>query len=152
MPRFRVQKLRPNAKIPSRQHIDDAGLDLYSAQKVRLGAGERRLVMTGIALEIPQGYAGFVQPRSGMALRDGITVLNSPGLIDAGYRGEVGVILYNSTSDVDAKSKVGGNALYINEGDRIAQLVVISVPYFDPVEVEELSETKRGVGGFGSTG
>lgn len=147
MPAFRVKKLRIEDDlsydlIPKRQHSNDAGLDLYAAKSYYLEPSKRRLVVTGIAVEIPSGYAGLITPRSGLALKTGLTVLNTPGLIDSGYRGEVGVILYNA----------GEEAIFIAPGNRIAQLVIVSVPMFEPVEVKELNNTKRGEGGFGSTG
>ncbi|GIU84455.1 MAG: hypothetical protein KatS3mg008_1230 [Acidimicrobiales bacterium] len=122
---------------------DDAGLDLHAAHDVELGPGERGLVGTGIALAIPPGFAGFVQPRSGLALRHGVTCLNTPGLIDPGYRGEVKVLLINTDRE---KPHV------IRRGDRIAQLVVIPVADAELVEVESLDDTPRGEGGFGHTG
>lgn len=137
-----VRLLHPAARLPTRAHAGDAGADLYAAEPVSIPPGERRDVGTGLALAIPLGCAGFVQPRSGLAFRHGIMVTNSPGLIDAGYRGELRVSLYNS----------GLEALSIEVGDRIAQLVVqrVETPSFEAVDV--LGETDRGAGGFGSTG
>jgi len=139
---IQVRKLHPEARLPHRAHEGDGGADLHSVEQITIPPGERREVGTGIALAIPQGYAGFVQPRSGLAFRHGIMVVNSPGLIDAGYRGEVRVSLYNS----------GTEPFAIAVGDRIAQLVIqrVETPGFSVVE--ELDETGRGSGGFGSTG
>lgn len=128
--------------MPARAREDDAGLDLYAAQAVTIEPGARVLVPTGIALAIPPGYAGFVLPRSGLALRHGITALNTPGLIDAGYRGEVKVLLINHDRA----------AATIARGDRIAQLVIQRVEPAELVEVDELPPSDRGIGGFGSTG
>jgi len=128
--------------MPARAREDDAGLDLYAAQAVTIEPGSRVLVPTGIALAIPPGYAGFVLPRSGLALRHGITALNTPGLIDAGYRGEVKVLLINHDRA----------AATIARGDRIAQLVIQRVEPAELVEVDELPPSDRGGGGFGSTG
>ena len=128
--------------LPSRAREDDAGLDLHAAETVTIGPGDRRLVSTGIALAIPAGYAGFVLPRSGLALRHGLTCLNTPGLIDAGYRGEVKVLLINHDRA----------AATVTRGDRIAQLVIQRVETSALVEVDELPESDRGPGGFGSTG
>lgn len=137
-----VRLLHPDARLPSRAHPDDAGADIFAAEALRIPPGERRDVGTGIALALPAGTAGFVQPRSGLAFRHGIMVTNSPGLIDAGYRGEVRVSLFNS----------GEREFVVEVGDRIAQLVVqrVETPVF--AAVEALSETARGAGGFGSTG
>jgi len=128
--------------MPARAREDDAGLDLYASQAVTIEPGSRVLVSTGIALAIPPGYAGFVLPRSGLALRHGITALNTPGLIDAGYRGEVKVLLINHDRA----------AATIARGDRIAQLVIQRVEPAELVEVDELPPSDRGIGGFGSTG
>lgn len=137
-----VKLLHPAAQLPQRAHPGDAGADLFSVEEVMIPAGERRDVGTGLALAIPLGYAGFVQPRSGLAFRHGIMVVNSPGLIDAGYRGEVRVSLYNS----------GGEPFPVRVGERIAQLVVqrVEEPTFSAAA--ELLETVRGDGGFGSSG
>jgi dUTP pyrophosphatase len=134
--------LRPDAVVPARAYAGDAGLDLASCERVELGPGERATVPTGLAVAIPDGYAGFVQPRSGLASRHGITIVNTPGLIDSGYRGELKVILLNT----DAKEP-----FVVEPGMRIAQLVVMQVPGIDPVEVDELPESERGVRGFGSS-
>lgn len=120
----------------------DAGVDLRSTESVTIEPGKRYLVPTGLAVAIPEGYAGFVQPRSGMAINLGLGILNSPGLIDSGYRGELKVIAIN----------LGSDALRIERGDRIAQLVILPVPPFTYEEVEQLPGSERGAGGFGSTG
>ena len=137
-----VKLLHPLARPPLRAHPGDGGADLFSVEDVTIPAGERRDVGTGIALALPLGYAGFVQPRSGLAFKYGIMVVNSPGLIDAGYRGEVRVSLYNS----------GNEPFSVGTGDRIAQLVVQRVEEAVFVTAEELPETGRGAGGFGSSG
>jgi dUTP pyrophosphatase len=128
--------------LPARARADDAGLDLYAAEAATIEPGARALVPTGIALAIPAGYAGLVLPRSGLALRHGLTLLNTPGLIDAGYRGEVKVLLVNHDRA----------AVTVARGDRIAQLVIQRVEPAELVEVDELPTTDRGAGGFGSTG
>jgi dUTP pyrophosphatase len=128
--------------VPTRAYAGDAGLDLASCERVELAPGERALVGTGLAVAIPEGYAGFVQPRSGLAARHGISIVNTPGLVDSGYRGELRVALLNTDSR---------EAFVVEPGMRIAQLVVIPVPEVDPVEVEELPESERGVRGFGSS-
>jgi dUTP pyrophosphatase len=140
---LRVTKLKDNAVIPTRAHPGDAGLDLYSTEIAHLGPGERWSVGTGIALEIPEGHAGLVLPRSGLAREHGIALVNSPGLIDAGYRGEVRVLLLNTDP---------AETVRIEAGARIAQLVVTPVAIAAPVEVTELSDSARGEGGFGSSG
>ncbi len=127
---------------PERLHPGDAGLDLRCIEDFTLEAGTCMAVSTGIAVAIPEGYCGLVMPRSGLAARHGITVVNSPGLIDSGYRGEVKVLLVNH----------GSEDVQFGAGDRVAQLVVSSVPQFDLVRVDRLDETVRGGGGFGSTG
>jgi dUTP pyrophosphatase len=137
-----IQRLRSEAVVPTRAYAGDAGLDLASCERVELGPGERATVATGLAVAIPDGYAGFVQPRSGLASRHGITIVNTPGLVDSGYRGELKVILLNT----DAKEP-----FVVEPGMRIAQLVVMQVPGIDPVEVDELPESERGVRGFGSS-
>jgi dUTP pyrophosphatase len=134
--------LRPDAVVPTRAYAGDAGLDLASCERVELGPGERATVATGLAIAIPDGYAGFVQPRSGLASRHGITIVNTPGLVDSGYRGELKVILLNT----DAKEP-----FVVEPGMRIAQLVVMQVPEIDPIEVDELPESERGMRGFGSS-
>ena len=137
-----IRRLRDDAVIPARAYEGDAGLDLASCEHVELGPGERAVVGTGLAVAIPDGYAGFVQPRSGLAAKHGITIVNSPGLVDAGYRGELKVVLLNT----DASER-----FVVEPGMRIAQLVVLQVPGLDPVEVQELPESARGVRGFGSS-
>jgi dUTP pyrophosphatase len=131
------------ARIPSRAHTGDAGLDLHAAEAATLGPGERASVGTGIAVEIPDGHAGLVLPRSGLSARHGIALVNAPGLIDSGYRGELRVLLLNTDRD---------EPFEIEPGARIAQLVVTPVADAEPFEVEELSESDRGGGGFGSSG
>jgi dUTP pyrophosphatase len=140
---LRVAKLKDTAVIPTRAHPGDAGLDLYSTEIAHLGPGERWSVGTGIALEIPEGHAGLVLPRSGLAREHGIALVNAPGLIDAGYRGEVRVLLLNTDP---------AETVRIEAGARIAQLVVTPVAIAAPVEVTELSDSARGEGGFGSSG
>jgi dUTP pyrophosphatase len=140
----RVPVLRVDAALPLPAYArpDDAGLDLYAAEPVTLAPGARALVPTGIALAIPPGFAGFVLPRSGLALRHGVTLLNTPGLVDAGYRGEVKVLLVNH----------GDAPVSLSRGDRVAQLVVQRVERVALAPVAELPESARGAGGFGSTG
>jgi dUTP pyrophosphatase len=140
---LRVRRLHPAARIPSRSHPGDAGLDLHAVEEVELGPGERAKVATGVALELAPGHAGWVVPRSGLAARHGIGVVNAPGLIDAGYRGEVSVVLIN----MDRHASFG-----IGIGMRIAQLVVTRVALPELLEVAELEGSARGSGGFGSTG
>jgi dUTP diphosphatase len=137
-----IQRLRPDAVVPTRAYAGDAGLDLASCERVELGPGERATVATGLAVAIPDGYAGFVQPRSGLASRHGITIVNTPGLVDSGYRGELKVILLNTDAE---------EPFVVEPGMRIAQLVVMQVPGIDPVEVDELPDSERGVRGFGSS-
>jgi dUTP diphosphatase len=140
---LRIAKLKDEAILPSRAHEGDAGLDLYACEAAHLGPGERWSVGTGVAVEIPEGHAGFVLPRSGLARDHGIALVNSPGLIDAGYRGEVRVLLLNTDP---------AEVFRLQPGDRIAQLVVAPIALAEPVEVEELAESARGDGGFGSSG
>jgi len=128
--------------VPQRAYTGDAGLDLASCERVELGPGERALVGTGLAVAIPEGYAGFVQPRSGLAARHGLTVVNSPGLVDSGYRGELRVVLLNTDRT---------EPFVVEPGMRIAQLVVLQVPELELVEVDELPSSERGVRGFGSS-
>ena len=137
-----VRRLRPDATLPARAYAGDAGFDLAACERVELGPGERAAVPTGLAVAIPEGYAGFVQPRSGLAARHGIAVLNSPGLVDAGYRGELVVILLNTDREVP---------FVVEPGMRIAQLVVLPVPELELVELDELPASERGVRGFGSS-
>jgi dUTP pyrophosphatase len=141
--RLRVRRLDPRAILPSRAHDADAGLDLRALDGLVLDPGERASVPTGIALEIPAGQAGLVLPRSGLAMRHGIALVNAPGLIDAGYRGEVRVLLLNTDRDHTAT---------IDAGDRIAQLVIVDVGLPEVEEVTELGPSQRGAGGFGSSG
>ena len=129
--------------MPSRAHEGDAGLDLYAAESATIEPGERATVATGVALEIPPGHAGLVLPRSGLAARHGIALVNAPGLIDSGYRGEVKVLLLNTDTD---------SSFEVESGDRIAQLVLSPVAEPEPVEVGELEGSARGAGGFGSSG
>lgn len=145
-PSLRVARLTPSATLPTRAHADDAGADLYASEEVTLAPGERALVGTGIAVALEPGTVGLVHPRSGLAARHGITVVNAPGTIDAGYRGEVRVCLLNT--DRTAPFTVG-------VGDRIAQLLVqrVEMPAIEEVEdVALLGTTERGTGGHGSTG
>jgi dUTP pyrophosphatase len=137
-----VKLLHASARLPVRAHAGDAGADLCSVEEIIIPAGERRDVGTGLALALPSGYAGFVQPRSGLAFKHGIMVVNSPGLIDAGYRGEVRVSLYNS----------GRESFVVKVGERIAQLVVQKVEEPAFIECAALADTARGEGGFGSSG
>jgi dUTP pyrophosphatase len=141
--RIEFRKLDPAVALPSRARDGDAGLDLAANADLVLGPGERALVPTGLAVAIPEGHAGLVLPRSGLASRRGLTLANAPGLIDAGYRGEVTLAVVN----LDAREKVE-----IQRGDRIAQLVVVPFAQVEPVLVEELPESARGAGGFGSSG
>ena len=141
---IRVKRLDPDLDLPRQQHADDAGYDLYARELVELPArGGRALVPTGLAVAIPSGYAGFVLPRSGLALKAGITCLNAPGLIDTQYRGELKVLLVN-TDPVEPFT--------VQRGDRIAQLVIQQVAHFEWEEVDELDLTERDTFGFGSTG
>ena len=137
-----VRLVREGAVLPAQAYPGDAGLDLAACEGTTLEPGERATVPTGIAVEIPEGFAGFVQPRSGLAARHGIGVVNSPGLIDSGYRGEIRVVLLNTDTR---------NTFTVEPGMRIAQLVVVPVAAVRPVEVEELAVTDRGVQGFGSS-
>ncbi len=139
---LRIRKLDPSADVPSYAHPGDAGLDLCSAEDLALEPGERAMVSTGFAMALPEGYAAFVQPRSGLAARSGVSIVNTPGLIDCHYRGEVKVILVN----------LGSEPFRVKRGDRIAQMVVQRVETARVEVVEELDETARGEGGFGSTG
>jgi dUTP pyrophosphatase len=139
---LRVRRLRPEAVVPCRAYDGDAGLDLAACDRVELLPGERAVVATGLAVEIPPGYAGFVQPRSGLAARHGIAVVNSPGLVDAGYRGELRVVLLNTDRSA---------AFVVEAGERVAQLVVLAVPDIEVLEVEELAASERGERGFGSS-
>ncbi len=140
---LRVCRLNPAARVPSRSHPGDAGLDLHAVEAVDLAPGARAKVGTGIALELPAGHAGWVVPRSGLAARHGIGIVNAPGLIDAGYRGELSVVLINMDRQTGFAVEVG---------TRIAQLVVTPVALPELLEVAELEASVRGSGGFGSTG
>jgi len=141
--KLEVTRLDPDLPLPAYAREQDAGLDLMSSEDVQLKPGERAAVPTGLAVEIPSGHAGFVLARSGRALREGLALVNAPGLIDAGYRGEIKVIVVNlDTSDV----------IHIERGEKIAQLVVQPVERVELVEVEVLPGSERGGGGLGSTG
>ena len=137
-----IQRLRADAVVPERAYTGDAGVDLVACERAELAPGERGVVGTGLAVAIPEGYAGFVQPRSGLAARHGITIVNAPGLVDSGYRGEVRVVLLNTDPH---------ESFVVEPGMRIAQLVVLAVPDVELVEVDELPATERGVRGFGSS-
>jgi dUTP pyrophosphatase len=138
-----VVRLDPELPLPSYAHPGDAGADLYAREDVRLEPGERRLVPTGVALALPEGYVGLVHPRSGLAHRAGLSIVNAPGTIDAGYRGEIQVCLVNLDP---------ATAIELRRGDRIAQLVVQRFETADFAEVEALPDSARGTGGYGSTG
>jgi dUTP pyrophosphatase len=136
------QRLHANAVVPGRAYAGDAGLDLVACEPAEIGPGERATVGTGLAVAIPEGHAGFVQPRSGLAAEHGVTVLNTPGLIDSGYRGELRVILLNTDRS---------GSFTVEPGMRIAQLVVVPLGAVEIAEVDELPSTERGVRGFGSS-
>jgi dUTP diphosphatase len=138
-----VAKLKDEAILPTRAHEGDAGLDLYACEAAHIGPGERWSVGTGIGVEIPDGHAGLVLPRSGLAMRHGIALVNAPGLIDSGYRGELRVLLLNTDP---------AETFRVEPGDRIAQLVIVPVALAEPVEAEALADSSRGDGGFGSSG
>ena len=138
-----LSRLSEDATLPTRAHEGDAGLDLYAAEGARLEAGERASVGTGFAVEIPPGHAGLVLPRSGLAARHGISLVNAPGLIDSGYRGELRVLLLNTDLN---------DAFEVNPGDRIAQLLITPFAAAAPLEALELTVSERGDGGFGSSG
>jgi dUTP pyrophosphatase len=140
--RIPLLRLDPGLPVPQPARPGDAGLDLYAREDAVLAPGERRVVPTGVALAVPPGHAGLVTPRSGLAARHGIGVVNAPGIVDSGYRGEIGVILVNH----------GAEALTLRRGDRIAQLVIVPVAMVEFEEVASLEPTERGAGGFGSTG
>ena len=137
-----IRRLRPDAQVPTRAYAGDAGIDLAACERVELPPGERALVSTGLAVAIPEGYAGYVQPRSGLASKHGISIVNTPGLVDSGYRGELLVNLLNT----DPREP-----FVVEPGMRIAQLVVLAVPEVKPVEVDELPDSERGDRGFGSS-
>lgn len=138
-----IRRLDPSVELPTYAYAGDAGLDLRSNEDVELAPHERRLVGTGLAVAIPEGFAGFVQPRSGLALREGLSMANTPGLVDSHYRGELKVCAVNLDDE---------RPIRIERGERIAQLVIQRVPQVDLLEVDELDETDRGAGGFGSSG
>ena len=140
---LRFQRLSDEAVIPSRAHPGDAGLDLHAAEAAHIGPGERWSVGTGVAVEIPEGHAGLVLPRSGLARERGIALVNSPGLIDSGYRGEIRVLLLNTDP---------AEIFRVEVGDRIAQLLLVPIAVAGAVEAEALTESARGSGGFGSSG
>jgi dUTP pyrophosphatase len=137
------RRLDPDARLPAARHPGDAGLDLRSIVDLEVAPGARAMVPTGVAVAIPEGHAGLVLPRSGLASKQGLTLANSPGLIDAGYRGELICAVVNLDTQ---------NAVRISRGERIAQLVVVALPSVEPGWVEELPSSSRGAGGFGSTG
>jgi len=138
-----VRRLRAEAVVPERAYPGDAGLDLVACDRVVIAPGERAVVGTGIAVAIPEDHAGLVVPRSGLAARHGITIVNAPGLVDSGYRGELRVVLANTDR---------GESFTVEPGMRIAQLVLVPVAILEPVDLDELPETERGVAGFGSSG
>ena len=140
--RLKFELVHPDAILPLRAHSTDAGLDLHTVERVGLAAGEQRTISTGVAVEIPTGYVGLVCPRSGLAAKYGITIVNAPGIIDSGYRGELKVVLLNTSP----------NVIGFNVGDRIAQLVVTPVCVWAPVVVDNLGDADRGEAGFGSSG
>jgi dUTP pyrophosphatase len=140
---LRFVKLNEKATLPTRAHDNDAGLDLYAAESARLAPGARVSVGTGLAVAIPDGVGGLVLPRSGLALRHGVTLVNSPGLIDPGYRGEVRVLLLNTDPTLEFR---------VSPGDRLAQLLLVPVVHASPLQADALDESTRGEGGFGSTG
>lgn len=137
-----VRRLRDDATLPAQAYAGDAGLDLAACGRHEVGPGERAVIPTGLAVEIPEGYGGFVLPRSGLAAKHGITLLNAPGLIDSGYRGEVNVVLHNSDRT---------ERFVVEPGMRIAQLVLLAVPAVALLEQEELAASERGERGFGSS-
>lgn len=141
--RVNIKRLDPSVELPSYAYEGDAGLDLRANECVVIAPYERVLISTGLAIALPDGYAGFVQPRSGMALKKGLSIVNTPGLIDAHYRGELKIIAINLDSS---------ESIHIERGERIAQLVIQEVPVVNLVEVDELDQTDRGAGGFGSSG
>ncbi len=140
---FKIKRLDPDLPLPTRAHRGDAGVDLYAADSLTLAPGERALIATGIALALPLGYVGLIHPRSGLGAKHGISVVNTPGTIDADYRGEIKVCLINHDPH---------ESFAVTRGMRIAQLVIQKVELVDFEEVEELDDTVRGTGGYGSTG
>jgi dUTP pyrophosphatase len=143
MEELRLIKLSEKATLPTRAHDSDAGLDLYAAEAARIVPGARVSVGTGLAFAIPEGLAGLVLPRSGLALKHGVTLINSPGLIDPGYRGEVRVVLLNTDQTMDFQC---------TPGDRIAQLLLVPIATASPMQTDALDDSLRGSGGFGSSG
>ena len=141
--RLEIKKVRDSAVVPARAYAGDAGMDLAACERVELAPGARALVPTGLAVAIPDGYAGYVQPRSGLAAKHGISIVNTPGLVDSGYRGE---LLVNLVNHDEAQSFV------VEPGMRIAPLVILQVPPVELVEVDELPASERGADGFGSSG
>lgn len=141
-PKISFIKTNKNAVIPKRAHKSDAGMDLYAVEKEEIKAGEYKIIKTGLKMSMPKNYEAQIRPRSGLAAKNGVTVLNTPGTIDSGYRGEVGVILINHSKTL----------FKIAVGDRIAQMVINKLDNFKVIEVKNLDKTKRGEGGFGSTG
>ena len=139
---LRFKKVHPDAILPSYAHPSDAGMDVRSVEDLVLAPGRRALVHTGLVMLLPPGYEAQVRPRSGLALKSGVTVLNTPGTIDSGYRGEVGVILIN----------LGDSEFQVRKGDKVAQLVIAPVTQPEIAEADAVDETDRGAGGFGSTG
>jgi dUTP pyrophosphatase len=137
-----IVRLRADARVPERAYAGDAGVDLAACEPLTLAPGERAVVPTGLAVAIPEGYAGFVQPRSGLAARHGVTIVNAPGLIDSGYRGEIQVVVLNTDRETTFSAEAG---------ERIAQLVILPVPEVALKEVEQLPPSERGVRGFGSS-
>jgi len=142
-PTLQIRRLDPGLPLPSYAHEGDAGLDLYAAVDVTIAPGERVVIGTGVALAIPPGYVGLTTPRSGSAAREGLSIVNTPGVIDSGYRGEVKMILINLDGSQD---------IVIARGDRVAQLLIVPVATVDVAECDELADSKRGEGGLGSTG
>ena len=143
MEELRFIKLSEKATLPTRAHDNDAGLDLYAAEKARIVPGARVSIGTGLAVAVPEGLAGLVLPRSGLALKHGVTLINSPGLIDPGYRGEVRVVLLNTDQTID---------FVCAPGDRIAQLLLVPIATASPMQADALDTSARGAGGFGSSG
>ena len=141
--RLEIKRVRESAVVPARAYDGDAGMDLAACERVELAPGARALVPTGLAVAIPDGYAGYVQPRSGLAARHGISIVNTPGLVDSGYRGELLVNLVNHDDE---------QPFVVEPGMRIAQLVILQVPPVELVEVDELPASDRGADGFGSSG
>ena len=137
-----IQRLRPDAVVPARAYAGDAGMDLSACERIELAPGERSLVPTGLAVAIPEGFAGFVQPRSGLAAKHGISIVNTPGLVDSGYRGELLVNLVNTDKR---------EAFVVEPGMRIAHLVILPIPELELVEVDELPASERGVRGHDSS-